>query len=166
MAGAGVTPPGQALTEQEAADAYWMAHALALARQAGEAGEVPVGAVLVLDGEIIGAGANQVISAADPTAHAEVVALRQAAARVGNYRLPATTLYVTIEPCAMCAGALVHARVARLVFGAREPRAGAVVSHCGLLDLPHLNHRVRWQEGVLAQDCGNLISGFFQARRC
>lgn len=146
-------------------DNYWMQHALRLAEQAAAAGEVPVGAVIVRDGEMIGEGFNQPISACDPTAHAEVVALRDAARRVGNYRLVDATLYVTIEPCSMCAGALVHARIARLVFGAREPKAGVVCSHVGLLEGAFLNHRVEVEEGVLADECAGRMARFFRERR-
>ena len=142
-----------------------MSRALALADRAAEAGEVPVGALVVREGSVLGEGWNQVISARDPSAHAEIVALRDAAARAGNYRLPETTLYVTIEPCTMCAGAMVHARVATLVFGAREPRAGVVCSTCALLDEPRYNHRVNWLGGVLAEQCGVRLREFFQARR-
>jgi len=150
---------------KSADDEYWMRQALAQAEAGGRAGEVPVGAVLVKDGELLAAAFNRPIAAHDPTAHAEIGALRAAATRLGNYRLPGTTLYVTIEPCAMCAGALVHARVARLVYGAREPRAGAVHSHLQLLQQAHLNHCVAVTAGVLEADCGALISGFFAARR-
>jgi len=143
----------------------WMARALALADRAAQAGEVPVGAVVVRGETLLGEGWNCVISARDPSSHAEIVALRNAAARVGNYRLPGTTLYVTLEPCTMCAGAMVHARVERLVFGAREPRAGVVCSTCALLDESRFNHRVVWQEGVLAEESGRLLHAFFQARR-
>jgi len=143
----------------------WMSRALVLADRAAAAGEVPVGAVVVRGETLLGEGWNQVISACDPSGHAEIVALRDASARVGNYRLPGTTLYVTIEPCTMCAGAMVHARVERLVFGAREPRAGVVCSTCALLDEPRFNHRVFWQEGVLAEESGNRLLAFFQARR-
>ncbi len=139
--------------------------ALALARTAEELGEVPVGAVVVCDGEIMGQGHNRPVSSKDPTAHAEIAALRQAAARVGNYRLPGSTLYVTIEPCAMCVGAMIHARVARLVFGAREPRAGAVVSRELLGEKSWLNHSIEVTEGVLADDCGTLLTEFFACRR-
>ncbi len=146
-------------------DHYWMQHALRLAEQAAEAGEVPVGAVIVRDGEMIGEGYNQPISSCDPTAHAEVVALRDAARRVGNYRLVDATLYVTIEPCSMCAGALVHARIGRLVFGAREPKAGVVCSHVGLLGASFLNHRVVVEEGVLGEACAMRMAAFFRGRR-
>lgn len=149
----------------EDSDVPPMRLALALARRAAHEGEVPVGAVVVLDGQIVGQGFNRPIRAHDPTAHAEVVALRSAAAQVGSYRLTGATIYVTIEPCAMCAGALVHARIARLVFGAREPRAGAVVSTLRLLDQPHLNHRVTVVEGVLADESATMLRAFFAERR-
>lgn len=142
-----------------------MREALQLADQAKKLGEVPVGALLVLDGEIIGRGYNQPIVSSDPTAHAEIVALRDAATKTGNYRLPGSTLVVTVEPCTMCAGALIHARVQQLVFGAREPRAGAVRSSAGVLDNPTLNHRVEVIEGVMAAECSDLMTDFFSARR-
>ena len=146
-------------------DDYWMAKALVLARQAMAIGEVPVGAVLVRNEELIGEGSNQPISSNDPTAHAEIVAVRNAAQALGNYRLPETTLYVTIEPCTMCIGALVHARIERLVFGAFEPKAGAVCSRFHLLDGGDFNHTIAYQQGVLAEECAQLISDFFQLRR-
>jgi tRNA(adenine34) deaminase len=136
-----------------------------MAQQAAGLGEVPVGAVLILNNEIIGQGSNQPISRHDPTAHAEIIALRNAALAVRNYRLPETTLYVTIEPCTMCIGALVHARVKRLVFGALEPKAGAVCSLFHLLDGTSFNHTIEYRQGVLADECGRLISDFFQQRR-
>ena len=139
--------------------------ALGLAREAQALGEVPVGAVLVSDGEVIGQGHNRPVSQCDPTAHAEIEALRQAARKAGNYRLPGATLYVTIEPCAMCVGAMVHARIERLVFGAREPRAGAVLSRESLADKTWLNHRIEIAEGVLAEDCGALMTEFFARKR-
>ena len=142
-----------------------MRRALALADRAANEGEVPVGAVVVLHEELVGEGWNQVISARDPTAHAEIVALRDAANTHGNYRLPEATLYVTLEPCTMCAGALVHARINHLVFGASEPRAGVVCSTCRLLDEPWYNHKVMWQGGVLAEDSSRRLKTFFQARR-
>ncbi len=142
-----------------------MTEALRLAALAGAQGEVPVGAVVVLDGIIVGRGFNRPISARDPTAHAEIVALRAAAAYVGNYRLTGADLYVTVEPCAMCAGALVHARIRRLVFGAREPRAGAVVSTAEVLSRPDLNHRVEVVEGLCADEAQRLMQEFFRARR-
>jgi tRNA(adenine34) deaminase len=142
-----------------------MRRALALADRAAEEGEVPVGAIVVRDGTLLGEGWNQVISTQDPSGHAEIVALRDAAAVVGNYRLPGTTLYVTLEPCTMCAGAMVHARVEQLVFGAKEPRAGVICSTCSLLEEPWFNHRVSWQGGVLAEESGARLQDFFQARR-
>ena len=140
--------------------------ALDLARGAGAAGEVPVGAVLVsADGECIGAGSNQPIATNDPSAHAEMIAMREAARRVGNYRLEGTTLYVTLEPCPMCAGALVHARVARLVYGARDLRFGGVRSKFRIADSELLNHRVEVVEGVLAADCVEVLQEFFREKR-
>lgn len=146
-------------------DEQWMDRALVLARQAGAAGEVPVGAVVVLEGAIIGEGSNAPVGTSDPTAHAEIVALRAAAAARANYRLPGATLYVTIEPCTMCAGALVHARIARLVYGAPEPRAGAVCSAARVLETPGLNHRVEVRSGVRAEAASRLVTDFFRARR-
>jgi tRNA(adenine34) deaminase len=146
-------------------DEYWMQIALEQAQLAAAAGEVPVGAVLVIDDEIVATGFNQPISRCDPTAHAEVVALRSAALALSNYRVPDCTLYVTIEPCAMCAGAMVHARVKRLVFGAPEPRAGAVISTLRLLEGPQLNHRVDVTGGVLAEQCAEVMQTFFRQRR-
>ena len=142
-----------------------MRHALKLASHAGAAREVPVGAVLVQNDEMIGEGWNRPIGLHDPSAHAEMLALRQAAVRSGNYRLTGTTLYVTLEPCVMCAGAIVHARVGRLVFGARDPRAGAVDSVYDVIARPRLNHVVQWQGGVLEEECGTLLREFFRARR-
>jgi tRNA(adenine34) deaminase len=144
----------------------YMRRALELARLAADRGEVPVGAVLVAAGEIVGEGANGQIGCCDPTAHAEILALRSAAAARGNYRLPGTTLYVTLEPCSMCCGALVHARVEKLVFAASEPRAGAVVSTRQLLDEPDFNHRVAWEQDTAhAAESGELLRAFFRARR-
>jgi len=142
-----------------------MRAALDEARRAFDAGEVPVGAVVVLNGEIVGRGFNHPIGAKDPTAHAEVVALRAAARSLGNYRLVGATLYVTIEPCLMCVGAMVHARVGTLVFGALEPKAGAIVSSCQAHELPSLNHRIEVVGGVLEEDCRAVIQEFFQGRR-
>lgn len=142
-----------------------MAHALALAAAAGARGEVPVGAVVTCGGEIIGRGGNSPIAASDPTAHAEIGALREAAIALGNYRLPGCTLYVTIEPCAMCAGAIMHARVPRLVFGARDPKTGACGSVVDLFLEPRLNHHTTVTAGVMADECGALLSEFFAARR-
>jgi tRNA(adenine34) deaminase len=143
----------------------WMHYALALASRGAEAGEVPVGAVVVRDGKVIGEGWNQPIGAHDPTAHAEIVALRQAAVAVGNYRLPEAVLYVTVEPCTMCAGAIVHARVSMLVYGTPEPKAGAIASRTQVLEQPAMNWRVESLGGVLAQECQNLMSDFFRRRR-
>lgn len=142
-----------------------MRRALNLADRAANEGEVPVGAVLVRDGRVIGEGWNQVIAANDPTAHAEVVALRDAAAMLGNYRLPDSTLYVSLEPCTMCAGALVHARITQLVFAACEPRAGVICSTCQILDEPWYNHKVAWTGGVLASESSQRLQDFFKARR-
>lgn len=142
-----------------------MRDALSLARRAADAGEVPVGAVLVRNGERIAEGWNQPISAQDPSAHAEMIALRAAAVRLQNYRLPDTTLYVTLEPCAMCAGAIIHARVQRLVFGATDPKAGAVRSVYDIIAQPRLNHRVEWTGGVLETECGEILRDFFKSRR-
>jgi tRNA(adenine34) deaminase len=142
-----------------------MARALELAVQAGEAGEVPVGAVLVKDGLVIGEGYNQPIFSCDPTAHAEIVALRNSAAHLENYRLTGCDLYVTIEPCTMCVGAMIHARVSRIIFGAKEPRAGALTSQLQLMGSSHFNHTIAWQGGVMEKQCGDLISQFFRRKR-
>lgn len=142
-----------------------MSLALDEARKAHEAGEVPVGAIVLLDGEVVGAGFNQPISAHDPTAHAEIVALRAGAARVGNYRLTGATLYVTVEPCLMCVGAMVHARIGLVVFGAAEPKAGAVMSMTRAHELPNLNHRLQVLGGVLEAECREVMQGFFKTRR-
>ena len=144
---------------------YWMKQALKLAVNAWFEGEVPVGAVLVREDKIVGQGWNRPITASDPTAHAEIQCLRDASSRIDNYRLIDTTLYVTIEPCSMCAGAIIHSRVDRVVFGAREPKAGAVCSHQGMFELPQFNHLVEWEEGVLAEQSRLLIQRFFQYRR-
>jgi tRNA(adenine34) deaminase len=139
--------------------------ALGLAREAAAADEVPVGALVVVDGEIVGRGYNQPILRHDPTAHAEIVALRDAAGRVGNYRLPGSTLYVTLEPCVMCTGAIMHARVGRVVFGARDPKTGAAGSVVDLYSEARLNHHADIEGGVLAEECSSLLSAFFAARR-
>ncbi len=147
-------------------DEQWMLRALDLARQAQSRNEVPVGAVVVsAAGELLGEGYNQPISSADPTAHAEMVALRAAARNVGNYRLPGSTLYVTLEPCLMCAGALIHARVERLVFATSEPKSGAVVSAFQVLGASRLNHQVGVESGVLAEHSAQLLHRFFADRR-
>ena len=143
----------------------FMRAALDEARRARDAGEVPIGAVVVIDGQVVGRGFNQPISAADPTAHAEIVAMRAAARALGNYRLTDATMYVTIEPCLMCVGAMVHARVGTLVFGAPEPKAGAIVSSCRAHELPALNHRIEVVGGVLEDDCRAVIQEFFKTRR-
>src|SRR5688572_3175992 len=142
-----------------------MRAALEQARLALAAGEVPIGAVVVIDGSVISAGYNQPISAVDPTAHAEIVALRAAARAVGNYRLTDAFLYVTLEPCVMCVGALVHARVREVVYGAAEPKTGALVSTTRALEMPGLNHRFAVTSGVLEDDCREIIQGFFRQRR-
>ena len=146
-------------------DVPFMRAALEQAALARDAGEVPIGAVVVLDEEIVGRGFNQPIRAHDPTAHAEIVALRDAASRAGNYRLTGARLYVTIEPCLMCVGALVHARIGTLVYGAAEPKSGAVVSAVRAAELPGLNHRVAVVSGVLEEECRALVQAFFKERR-
>ena len=147
-------------------DAHWMELALALARRGAGEGEVPVGAVLVLHGAIVGEGWNRPIVAHDPTAHAEVQALRDAGQRLGNYRLPGSTLYVTLEPCVMCAGAIIHARVERVVYGATDPKAGACGSVFHLLPADgRFNHCTTCVGGVLAEECGETLRAFFRARR-
>jgi len=148
-----------------ATDEQWMAHALALARDAGVRGEVPVGAVVVCDGTIVGRGGNAPIAGSDPTAHAEIAALREAAAGIGNYRLPGCELYVTLEPCVMCAGAIMHARLARLVFGASDPKTGAGGSVIDLFAEPKLNHHTCVTRGVAADECARVLTQFFSARR-
>jgi len=142
-----------------------MGEALSLAQKAFEMGEVPVGAVVVSDGVVIGEGWNQPISAHDPSAHAEVLALRSAAAHCENYRLPGATLYVTIEPCTMCLGAMIHARITRVVFGALEPKAGVLSSHSHLIDADIYNHRIEWRSGVRSDECMEIIQRFFKMRR-
>jgi tRNA(adenine34) deaminase len=142
-----------------------MRAALAEARKAGASGEVPIGAVIEIDDVIVGAAFNKPISSVDPTAHAEIVALRAAAQKVGNYRLTGATLCVTVEPCAMCVGALVHARIATLIYGAAEPKTGAVRSTMKLLDDPSWNHRLVVVSGVLANECRELVQQFFKERR-
>ncbi len=148
-----------------AADEQFMRRALELARDAAGAGEAPIGAVLVTDGRIAGEGRNSPIALCDPSAHAEILALREAARNLENYRLPGATLYVTLEPCVMCAGAIVTARIERLVFGARDLRFGGVRSKFRLADSELLNHRVIVDEGLLAAECQHLLQSFFQARR-
>ncbi|CAN5261552.1 tRNA adenosine(34) deaminase TadA [soil metagenome] len=146
-------------------DRFFMRNALRMAHRAESDGEVPVGAVLVRDGRIIAEGYNRPISTHDPTAHAEMIALREGAREIGNYRLADMVLYVTLEPCAMCAGAMIHARIQRLVFGARDPKAGACGSIIDLPAVPAFNHRIACVGGVLADECGELLRRFFAARR-
>lgn len=155
----------QEQNDMQAQDELFMCEALRLADQGGALGEVPVGAVLVQDGEIIGRGFNSPISLNDPSAHAEVQAIRDAATRLQNYRLPDTTLYVTLEPCHMCAGLIVHSRIARVVFAASEPRAGALESQGCFFSQSFLNHRVEMSGGVLAQESAQMLKAFFKARR-
>lgn len=146
-------------------DQKWMQYALKLATKAASLGEVPVGAVLVKNGELVSEGWNQPIAGNDPTAHAEIIAIRHAAQKMANYRLPDTTLYVTIEPCSMCAGAIVHARISRVVFGAPEPRSGAAGSVINLLQNKQFNHQVELTPGVLADECAQVLKDFFRKRR-
>jgi tRNA(adenine34) deaminase len=146
-------------------DLRWMREALAVARDAAARGETPVGAVVVQDERIVGRGGNRPIAGNDPTAHAEIVALREAGRTLGNYRLPDCTLYVTLEPCAMCAGAIMHARLQRLVFGAADPKTGACGSVIDLFAEPRLNHHTGTLGGVLSAECGELLSSFFAERR-
>lgn len=154
------------MTDTGGLDEHWMRRALSLAQRAAEQGEVPVGAVLVdQNGELLAEGYNRPISDHDPSAHAEMQALRAAAKALGNYRLTGSTLYVTLEPCVMCAGAIVHARVQRLVFGAPDPKAGAVNAVYDVISNPRLNHRVEWTGGVLEAECGQILRDFFRARR-
>jgi tRNA(adenine34) deaminase len=149
----------------ESVDRGFMTRALELARLAEAAGEVPVGAVIVKDGRVVAEGWNRPIGSCDPTAHAEIVALRAAGLALGTYRLTETTLYVTLEPCAMCASAMVHARVKRLVYAAADPRAGAAGSVFNIVQHPALNHRIECTGGVLEEECGSLLRSFFVARR-
>lgn len=146
-------------------DQHWMQRALELARHAEAEGEVPVGAVIVLDNEIIGEGWNHPISGQDATAHAEIMALRQACESQQNYRLPGADIYVTLEPCVMCAGALVHARIRRLVYATSEPKTGAAGSCVDVFSLPNLNHRLQCESGLLAEESSELLRTFFRARR-
>ncbi len=146
-------------------DEAWMRHAIRLAQRAEERGEVPVGSVLVVDGRCIAEGWNSPILSHDPTAHAEIMALRHGGRETNNYRLVDATLYVTLEPCVMCMGAIVHARLGRLVFGAFDPKRGAVCNALQLADADFLNHRVDWSGGILEQECSDLLTSFFQARR-
>ncbi|HEY7911968.1 MAG TPA: tRNA adenosine(34) deaminase TadA [Blastocatellia bacterium] len=156
---------GGKVFDMQSVDEEFMREALVEASLAESEGEVPVGAVLVVDGQIIGRGHNKVITVKDPTAHAEIEALREAAQKTGNYRLAGSTLYTTIEPCAMCAGALVHARVGRLVFGATDPKAGAVETHFGICTTDFLNHRLEVEGGILEPECRQMIQSFFREKR-
>lgn len=146
-------------------DNFWIERAIRLAEEAGRNNEVPVGALLVLENKIIGEGSNRPIAACDPSAHAEIIALRSAAKNIGNYRLNHSTLYVTLEPCIMCVGAIVHARVKRVVFGARDPKSGAVESVFEFGKTDKLNHVVNYEGGLREAECGKLLSDFFRARR-
>ena len=161
-----MTPSNNESNAMDSVDLNWMQHAMELAKNAEVAGEVPVGAVIVQDGEIIGEGWNRPISTNDPTAHAEIVALRAAGERIGNYRLPGSTIYVTLEPCPMCASAIIHARVGRVVFGAHDLKGGAAGSKFTLLPPDdRFNHRLECEGGLLEQECGDLLRGFFRNRR-
>jgi tRNA(adenine34) deaminase len=146
-------------------DEEFMREALAEAAAASDSGEVPIGAIVVLNGDIKGRGRNQVIRTSDPTAHAEIVALREAAQAIGNYRLTGAAMYSTIEPCAMCAGALIHARIGRLIYGAKDERAGAVDTHFGICTTDFLNHRVKVEGGILETECREMIQSFFRGKR-
>ena len=161
---------GQALNQSstmqhDLSDIDFMALALAQARLAAQAGEVPVGAVVVQAGKVIGVGFNCPIGTHDASAHAEIMAIRQACQTLNNYRLPDCDLYVTLEPCTMCAGAMIHARIKRLIYGANEPKAGIISSHLGLLQQPFFNHAIATQGGVMAEEAGQLLSNFFKQRR-
>lgn len=151
--------------EQKELDVFWMQHALELAHRAESEGEVPVGAVVVYDEQVIGEGWNRPIIDNDPTAHAEIMALRAAAKKINNYRLLDTTLYVTLEPCIMCTGAIIHARVKRVVYGALDPKAGASESAFSILGTDCLNHKVEVENGILAEECGQILTEFFRTRR-
>ena len=148
-----------------AIDDDFMREALTEAEAASEDGEVPIGAIIVLDGKVIARGRNEMVGANDPTAHAEIVALRKAASTIGNYRLIGATMYSTIEPCAMCAGALVHARIERLVFGAKDPKAGAVETHFRICNADFLNHQLSVEGGILEGECRRVLQSFFRDRR-
>jgi tRNA(adenine34) deaminase len=166
VAEGGADTPALPNDAQDQIDAGFMAQALAQARQAGEIGEVPVGAVVVdAEGRLIGAGYNRTIIDSDPTAHAEIVALRAAAKTVGNYRLPGSRLYVTLEPCVMCIGAMLHARLAHVVYGAADPKTGACGSVLDIGAVARLNHHTHIAGGVMAEPCGQLLKDFFKARR-
>jgi tRNA(adenine34) deaminase len=146
-------------------DYFWMQHALELAKQSEESGEVPVGAVLTLEDVMIGEGYNSPIKTSDPTAHAEIIALRQGAVHLNNYRLPNTTLYITLEPCVMCLGAIIHARIKRVVYGASDPKTGALHSAFQLGDDRRWNHKIICEGGLLQEPCGRILTKFFQKKR-
>lgn len=165
LSGAQMPDSNYSISQGDASDELWMQEALACARRALEMGEIPVGAVVVLNGKLISRGWNCNLADHDPTAHAEIVALRAAGAAVGNHRLGACDLFATIEPCAMCAGALIHARIRRLVYGADDPKAGAVRSTLHLLDHPQMNHSVLVRAGVLSGRCAEVLQSFFRDRR-
>lgn len=156
-------PPADSDTRQT--DEYWMQYALRLAAKAEALGEVPVGAVVVCDNTLVGEGWNQPISSNDPTAHAEVLALRQAAQTLQNYRLPGCRLYITLEPCTMCAGAMIHARIDEVIFATAEPKAGVVISNQQIFDSLHYNHRVAYRSGLLAEQASSQLQQFFRRRR-
>ncbi|HKO99041.1 MAG TPA: tRNA adenosine(34) deaminase TadA [Pyrinomonadaceae bacterium] len=151
--------------DERESDAQWMRRAVMAAHDARERGEVPIGTCIVLDGEVLAVAGNRTITDQDPTAHAEIVALREAARKLGNYRLPNSVVFSTIEPCVMCAGALIQARVKRLVYGARDERAGAVESRFGVCNTDFLNHRIEVSSGVLEQECREVMQEFFRERR-
>lgn len=146
-------------------DIHWMGRAIELAQEAERKGEVPVGAILIINDELVATGHNEPISTNDPTAHAEIVTLRRAAREIGNYRLPESTLYVTLEPCAMCIGAILHARISRLVYGADDPKAGAVQSVHNILEESEIKHSLEWKGGVLSPECGDILREFFRIKR-
>ncbi len=153
------------MIDNNAQDIFFMSQAILLAKKAESVNEVPVGAIVVMKNEIVGEGFNCPIVTFDPTAHAEIIALKQAAQKLQNYRLPQTTLYVTLEPCVMCVGAMLHARIGRLVFGASDPKIGAITGVFKILDEKRLNHRIAFQGGILAAECGKILSDFFQNKR-
>lgn len=154
-----------AVNSEQDNDEYWLRYALALAERAEDKGEVPVGAVIVKNGQVLGEGFNQPITTSDPTAHAEIVAIREASKAISNYRLIDTTLYVTLEPCTMCVGAMIHARIGRVVYGTTEPKAGVVESRAQMLTSEYFNHRLDAKGGVLADECQHQLSTFFARRR-
>lgn len=152
-------------TQDIQSDTYWMKYAVQLAKKAKSLGEVPVGAVIVVEDKIVGEGWNQPISSYDATAHAEIMAIRAASSRLKNYRIPETTLYITIEPCAMCLGAIIHSRISKVVFGAKEPKAGMLESHAELLNTKAFNHSFEFVGGICEEECAKLMSDFFRERR-